>query len=1050
MKTARLLYLIMLVISAFFITAPVKVWALEKGDLYKFGTMNGDEYYRWEDIEWYVLDVEEDCALLLCKKALTVDDLNYWSRAIALEQNVPWEGNYNRLALNDSFYTYSFSEAEKACIIETSSKTDIRDPFAETEADSEENDRLFLLSKAEYEKYCSSLDLPLCENTEHITCSWWLRPSEAADGDTVFWAASADGKGISAQTNFYQNYINEIGIRPAVWIRLPISNLVPVNPGAADLEEAYGLNQAIRADYAEILEAEETREIYGEDLGRRFGLIALPGADYPVIYIEEEFRYELGENETRDQVLHYMYGFNGAETTGLFTFNSKKGSNDILISAKGEVLNVLYGYNGSSFYFTYEAQGLEFVLTQEKKQLTYPYSYEDPEYSSVNAEELPDLEELPETAEIVFYDINEKEIAKLVDGEIPVQVIGETETDPVKQESKTENFSETAEQQEAEDAGTEDEGVPAASQTDTIGIWDAYTAWLTEYGEELEYPDAEGLAYCEVKLPEYENPVLLIAAGPYSADSGVQFLNSDGQDSQLRLPLLKFLYWDEELHEYELSEEEIEYYESVCSSQAILFYHLHYEKALNMLSRGRMSAVEIENFLETQEACTGLRVGLNPDNSSGFVITDGNDTEYEALETAVYRDCFADLPTLYYDDPFSVGLLVRRRSDTNYASFLTVHKENPGRNMLCGRTYDSRSGEQLSLSEVVTDSDSFAAYVLSKCSENAKQYAVLTELGDPFAWTLESDGMTAYFTDDAGMTESVRVTFAQHPDWFVDSVKAVPESYSFELSDVVNDMEYDVDGDGETEEISFIISPSVQSYYGSADCWYQVPLSSYDSYIIRIDEHDLEISGDNFLSQWGYSQKITVVHTPEHEMLYLTTEQDDTCIFNSVTELTTGIPVQIADTERFKYKELNLSNPEGDILSEAGEMNYIFGPYEMNCVYILGENGIPEIWQDYMEFEGPEGQEAFGLSDILTFKMNLEGILMDGRSEVSTIEIKTGEQCKAYATDDESYVEVKMQDGRIVKLELSCPEERKTWAYSYYINGYPVQQVFDGLAEFVS
>ena len=168
-----------------------------------------------EDIEWIVLDLNSDKALIISKYAL--DSLCY--------KNNSWESSYLRRWLNSDFINSAFNDEEKSAIHTSFVHAD-KLSESNTDQGKSTNDDIFLLSYTEVEKYFGSSN-PGCNATPYAKsrgiytsagsdrCYWWLRtmfthrfnePAAVAidpSGDRSFIYVSLNG-----------------AVRPAMWIDL--------------------------------------------------------------------------------------------------------------------------------------------------------------------------------------------------------------------------------------------------------------------------------------------------------------------------------------------------------------------------------------------------------------------------------------------------------------------------------------------------------------------------------------------------------------------------------------------------------------------------------------------------------------------------------------------------------------------------------------------------------------------------------------------------------------------------------------------------------------
>lgn len=188
---------------------------LKRGDMLKMGT------FQQADIEWLVLGAKDGKALIISRNVLDYRPFSNswidWKRGL-------WSGSALREWLNGTFIRTAFTNEERSCIELTHLPDD------DTE------DRLFLLSRKDYERYfCpDSADEPApielsgqCGPTAHAMrmgiptdyrgySTWWLR----SPGSLVSYAAvCVDGKGnIIAAGHSVSKYRH--GVRPAMVINL--------------------------------------------------------------------------------------------------------------------------------------------------------------------------------------------------------------------------------------------------------------------------------------------------------------------------------------------------------------------------------------------------------------------------------------------------------------------------------------------------------------------------------------------------------------------------------------------------------------------------------------------------------------------------------------------------------------------------------------------------------------------------------------------------------------------------------------------------------------
>lgn len=195
----------------------------EIGSIIKFGRYEQDNDLSngTEEIEWIVLEKENNRMFVISKYAL--DGQKYDAEVIGPYN---WETCTLRSWLNDAFIDNAFSDAEKSKIL-TSTVTAEDNLTYGTDAGNDTQDKVFLLSISEVNRYMNSLDTRKCFPTAFAdsrgvfvdvvdqTCFWFLR----SPGETGFRVAYVNYDGEVIYIG-YPGYQVEIGVRPAMWIEL--------------------------------------------------------------------------------------------------------------------------------------------------------------------------------------------------------------------------------------------------------------------------------------------------------------------------------------------------------------------------------------------------------------------------------------------------------------------------------------------------------------------------------------------------------------------------------------------------------------------------------------------------------------------------------------------------------------------------------------------------------------------------------------------------------------------------------------------------------------
>lgn len=161
-----------------------------------------------------------------------------------------------------------------------------------------------------------------------------------------------------------------------------------------------------------------------------------------------------------------------------------------------------------------------------------------------------------------------------------------------------------------------------------------------------------------------------------------------------------------------------------------------------------------------------------------------------------------------------------RRADSVVTSYLTDSYSDYGfiddfRGMW-GSNYDTQSGQELKLADVIKDMEQIPALVLKELNSHlwaGDDYpeAVIADYfkntpEDGISWTLDYNGVTFYFGDgdisepgNGGQTATV--SFAEHPELFVEKYLNVPEAYMVRLP-LDASFFTDLDEDGTPEELN--------------------------------------------------------------------------------------------------------------------------------------------------------------------------------------------------------------------------------------------------------
>ena len=208
--------------SAFGISA-CAAFDLKPGDTFMFGSyeQNDDVSDGKEAIEWIVLDVQGNEALVVSKYALDAKKFN------EVKEKTSWEACTLRTWLNEAFFDEAFNEEEKAEIVESTLANKRNEHYDKSVDGNETADKIFLLSVEEAEKYMETPEAKQCQPTEYAEangayhfsdtdcCDWWTRTE---GGFTAGVAYVKNHGGMEYEGNWVTHTDN--AVRPAMRISI--------------------------------------------------------------------------------------------------------------------------------------------------------------------------------------------------------------------------------------------------------------------------------------------------------------------------------------------------------------------------------------------------------------------------------------------------------------------------------------------------------------------------------------------------------------------------------------------------------------------------------------------------------------------------------------------------------------------------------------------------------------------------------------------------------------------------------------------------------------
>ena len=178
--------------------------------------------YKQENIKWLVLEKNNGRILVISKYILDCKEYN------TTYEYATWEVCSLRKWLNNDFFNSAFSEKERALIREVTVSADKNPKYYDVDPGNATQDKLFLLSIPEVNKYFPSDEEKKCNPTEYAKLAegllsdayeWWLRTPGFRTSGSGYEAAVASA--VRDNGDVWENGYGVVwrgGVRPAMWI----------------------------------------------------------------------------------------------------------------------------------------------------------------------------------------------------------------------------------------------------------------------------------------------------------------------------------------------------------------------------------------------------------------------------------------------------------------------------------------------------------------------------------------------------------------------------------------------------------------------------------------------------------------------------------------------------------------------------------------------------------------------------------------------------------------------------------------------------------------
>ena len=361
-----------------------------------------------------------------------------------------------------------------------------------------------------------------------------------------------------------------------------------------------------------------------------------------------------------------------------------------------------------------------------------------------------------------------------------------------------------------------------------------------------------------------------------------------------------------------------------------------------------------------------------------------------------------------------------------------------------GCNYNTRTGEELQIQDVVTDMDTFAGLIEAKVYESGltrddlfldeeetlKDYILKAAADHTLNWEITNEGVTVWFNPyeisyyAAGMP-SGSVSFAGHPEVFSDYYAETARTYVYAIEGLdVSDIDFD--GDGKADELS--VWASMDEY------------GTYEA--LKVSMNGVETSKDI----WAYSYDPYILHTADGKnYLYVICGSDNDYRMLEVFDLNgssavyvgevnnCGLRAQLLDASSYLYGEELLTDPENFYLESRME---VLSTYSASRKYYVGADGMPVADEDFYQVD----TSTYEWREALTAKKDVPCVQVaeDGSVTADNAVIPAGTKLTLFRTDGSSLVDLKAGD-TLYRIEVDHSE----WPYT--INGVEEEEYFDGI-----
>ena len=359
--------------------------------------------------------------------------------------------------------------------------------------------------------------------------------------------------------------------------------------------------------------------------------------------------------------------------------------------------------------------------------------------------------------------------------------------------------------------------------------------------------------------------------------------------------------------------------------------------------------------------------------------------------------------------------------------------------MTTGRTYDTQTGKELSLKDVVSDYDGIYEYVKKQLEENYDQSMFFEDYQDTLQkmfydesgdygtvqWTISQTGLSIYFNQYdlapyvAG-SQQVDISFKAQPQLFQSRYVVEKESYSKVIRENSSCFA-DVNGDGKEEEISYSVARDEYGFGGAITV-------TCDGQTFDTAEVDKDAS-DAYGAYGAYSSEGYVLHTSDgRTYLYLQHLDDNDYRYVNIFRLDQGRPSYVG-YEGMAWYNTQILDPDSFMLYTRLD---VLGTYYGMKRYHVDEAGLPA-----------SDDEAYVIneSSMLQSTRDLEVTILEENGSETEATVPSGTGYTIFRTDGASYADAHLNDGRDCRIQIK--EGSRGWGWD--IDGVSEEECFEWL-----